>query len=898
MSLLEAMTPNDSSFDAQALLTQIAWVRRLARTLVPSDLHLAEDVTQEACLAALEHRPDSKKPLGGWLAEVARNLVRQNRRGEGRRSAREICAAKSEALPSTLDIVEQLSVHRELVDLVMGLDEPYRTTIVLRFFEELSPSAIAKREGLPVATVKTRLARGLERLRERLDREHGGDGRSWLLALIPICKPSSGTLAATTLGALLVSTSIKIGLAVAVVAGGVFFFWPKHAASTGAAAPRSALETTSAKPEPKYTQPKVELAREPQHDERAAVAPPPAKPASPALKAAPALAPWRGLVLDLHAKPVSGVRVCFHTGDLLMGGSEVALPHSAPAADATSVLSDGGGRFEIPAQDKAGGLVTCDEHMTTVLGAQCSAGAAQAERVVVVAPRLAFAGRAVDEAGQPVEGARVELRLPSNFRTTFAHNLDECSEPGWRATTRSDGRFELPDVPGVAGMDLVATHEGFVPSRRPAPELSDNGIEVALHRPTAAPGMISGEVVDERGRRVDAARVAVAQVTTITDENGMFSLKLPEGGAKTSIVALKKGYLPATERLDALLQAGDASAYIVLHLGPPPLSIEGRVSDAEDQPLSGMKVWVADPTFFGAVDEMPALVEGLLSGAATRSDIERMMRESKERSDPMEFIQGVPTVFWSFVKTDAEGRFKLEGLLDREYQVVAMDPATLLRVDSGPVHAGAKNVRIELPARLYFGRVAGRVVSHAGKPVAGVQVTPQCDVLTIHENENSRSTFHSRARSAVTDADGRFVLERLPREKVYLRLDGENILPIEFGRDGETHEGGIETASDRKVDDLVITASLRYHMQIELAPERVELADNFRVIDANGLTLEINVFEGSRRRTTDEAQIHDGKSNVVAVTDEAKMLVLSKGKLEVLRVPLALDPSGVNIVRP
>lgn len=894
------MTPKDASFDPEALLTQIAWVRRLARSLVPSDLHLAEDVTQDACLAALEHRPDSSRPLGGWLSEVARNIVRQKRRGEGRRGAREVIAAKGEALPSTLDVVERLSVHRELVDAVMGLDEPYRATIVLRFFEELSPSAIAKREGLPVATVKTRLARGLDRLRERLDRDHGGDGRSWLLALIPICKPSSGTVAATTLGAVVVSTSIKIGLAVAVVAGGLFILWPKHPASTDAAAPLTAATATEVKPDAKHTAPSAELVGEPGRDERAAVAARPAQPDASKESAPPPLAPWRGLVLDVQARPVSGVRICFHTGSGLVDAHELVVPRSTPVPDSPSVLSDGGGRFEIPAQEKPGGLVACDEQMTTVLAALCSAGAAKSERVVVVAPRLEFAGRVVDENGRPITGARVEARLPRNFRTTFAHNLDQSTEIGWSTVTKSGGLFALSEVPRVAGMDLLATSEGFVQTQEPAPEVSSQSIEIAMHRPTAAPGMVSGEVVDDRGRRVAAARVALDHLTTITDDNGTFTLKIPEGGAKSPIIALKQGYLPATETLGSSVQQGGAGAseYVVLHLGPPPLAIEGRVADADDRPLAGMKVWVGDTTFFGEIDEVPANVEGLLAGAATRADIERLMQEAKEAVEPEQYIQGVPTVFWSFVKTDNEGRFKVEGLLDREYHVVAMDPATLLRVDGGPVRAGSKNVRIELPARLYYERVAGRVVSRTGKPLAGVQVMPQCDVVTIRPNEHSQSTFHSTAKSVVTDADGRFEIKRLPRGKVYLRLDGENILPIEFGRDGRGNEGGIGSASQRQVDDLLITASLRYHMQLELAPDRADLADSFHVIDGDGAKLTINAFEGSSRRSTDECQIHDGKSPVVVVNEEAKMLVLSKAGRETLRLPLTLAPTGVNIVRP
>ena len=39
--------------------------------------------------------------------------------------------------------------------------------------------------------------------------------------------------------------------------------------------------------------------------------------------------------------------------------------------------------------------------------------------------------------------------------------------------------------------------------------------------------------------------------------------------------------------------------------GAPPLSIRGRVLDAEGQPVGGVKVWIADPTYFGVIDKCP-----------------------------------------------------------------------------------------------------------------------------------------------------------------------------------------------------------------------------------------------------------------------------------------------------
>jgi RNA polymerase sigma-70 factor (ECF subfamily) len=56
---------------------------------------------------------------------------------------------------------------------VRGLADPYRETVVLRFFAELTLADIAAETGRPLATVKTHLRRGLLTLRRTLIDEVG-----------------------------------------------------------------------------------------------------------------------------------------------------------------------------------------------------------------------------------------------------------------------------------------------------------------------------------------------------------------------------------------------------------------------------------------------------------------------------------------------------------------------------------------------------------------------------------------------------------------------------------------------------------------------------------------------------------------------------------------------------
>lgn len=174
------------NFPADELLRHSRWLRRLARSLVLDDAE-ADDLVQETWLQALSRDREGLRDPRAWLAGVARNVARNRGRSRTARRARERAAARSEAEPSPLDGQVVLERQRALLDRVEALDEPYRSTLLARYFEGLAPRAIAGREGVPVATVKSRLARALARLRTDLDAEHGGR-REWALWLLPLAR--------------------------------------------------------------------------------------------------------------------------------------------------------------------------------------------------------------------------------------------------------------------------------------------------------------------------------------------------------------------------------------------------------------------------------------------------------------------------------------------------------------------------------------------------------------------------------------------------------------------------------------------------------------------------------------------------------------------------------------
>ena len=213
------------------LLANLAWVQALARRLV-ADPATAEDVAQDAWLTALERPPRRARSGAGlraWLARVTRTLARQSFRSESARAARERAVARREATPSASDVVARAEMQKRIVEAVLALEEPGRTTILLRHLDGLSPKAIAERRGESPEAVRQRLSRALESLRGRLERELGGSRRSMERALLPLVTAGWRGVEAAGIGEILGGTVVSksamaIGgaLVVAAVAVGIW----------------------------------------------------------------------------------------------------------------------------------------------------------------------------------------------------------------------------------------------------------------------------------------------------------------------------------------------------------------------------------------------------------------------------------------------------------------------------------------------------------------------------------------------------------------------------------------------------------------------------------------------------------------------------------------------------
>lgn len=194
------------------LLEHAEWVRGLATRLVRDG---TDDAVQDLWLSALRTPPDPSRPARPWLARVLQNAARKRFRDESTRREHETAAPQPDAEPSPEALVGRVQLQQLLVELVLGLDEPFRQTLLLRFFEGKSSAEIAEASGVPAGTVRWRLKEGLERVRTALDARHHGDRKAWLLSCAPLLLPPAGPW--LTAGVALMEKKVRVSIVVAIV---------------------------------------------------------------------------------------------------------------------------------------------------------------------------------------------------------------------------------------------------------------------------------------------------------------------------------------------------------------------------------------------------------------------------------------------------------------------------------------------------------------------------------------------------------------------------------------------------------------------------------------------------------------------------------------------------------
>ncbi|MBL8726582.1 MAG: sigma-70 family RNA polymerase sigma factor [Planctomycetes bacterium] len=737
------MPPPDHA-RARQLLAEGAALRSLARALLGGHAD-AEDLVQDTLLASLQSPcPDAgRRP---WLVGTLRNLALLWRRTSTRRAAREVAAAAApkpgEGDPAA--IAAQAEAMREVAAAVHELEEPFRTVVVLRFWRGLLPEAIAQQLGVPRNTVRSRLQRGLERLRARLDRNFG-ERRGWQAALVPLASqtplasyvglatPGAGAVG-TTFGAILMA-NLQVGLVTAaLVAVGVLVWWLDHP-SAEPPTPRPGQRTEAA----------AAHAAVASHGDAATTTAVVAADTPPADRQAAEPAPSLTVLGSVtRAKtPCPDVALTLQWFD--------GMDTNATPTSLHNVRSDASGQFvwRGPVRSNTGTLRavragTADDTMILCTPQHVHAGQTVAKLpVTLLALEHTVFGRVHDVHGAPIAGAELTVN-------------------GWRdiaTSSDADGRYELK-VPGPPYLLLVhkTSYRERMLDATVVEGMPRNELDIEL-QPGAA---FSGRVVDAAGKPIAGAKVRASGLAlgTETDAAGQFVFGGAAPDESHGLTVTKAGFQPTTKGATA----GEAPVEIVLH---PGLELTLRAVGERGEALSGVRVGVRSEAFrpmenHGYTDaqgllrlcDLPAkridLVADKAGFVAARSEVDvpalrgevvLMLRAGRAIAGRVLDQRGLPIVGASIhcevtpadseprtvgsrIRSDGEGRFELRDLPPEPCHVLAHHDD--YRRASLPVVGGSPAdllVRME-PAASVTGRVVDGI---SGAPVAAFTIELSAD---------------------------------------------------------------------------------------------------------------------------------------------------------------------------
>jgi RNA polymerase sigma factor (sigma-70 family) len=574
----------------ELLLENERWVRRLARALVRDDDE-ADDVVQEAHIALWQRPPRNGARVQSWVGTVVRNLVRNRRRDEQRHAsslARNVVASAATATPE--DLLARVETHRRLAGLVSNLEEPFRQTIILRYYEGLSAAAIARQAAVPAGTVRWRLKKGLDDLRRDLDERAGG--RSVWLALL---SPFSGTVDGPD--------AARVSPPLASAVGG--FLWPMASGLAAVAVVLFSFVMTGAEDSTESTGglgTRPEGQREQARALLAGRSPLP-RFASPRAKNEPGkeLAfeiPRWAMVDGLPPRRIRGVVTA---GGRPVSRAEVRLLSGMlPFRDGFELraTTDSAGRYAFPPQPPTNFLLTVqsDEFRPEIAYVDLRKPAARAEaadakemNVELKSCSSRVRGTVMDQDGIPIPHA--ELIAGASFgrgghsTTSAANGSYEICVPGWSGNPAPPTIVARAD--GYAAGEIVAVNDreqrlDFVLQ----PESIVSGIVICARDERTLPRAKVSLVLERQPGRTTPRPI---ETQAITDDDGRFELRNVGPGRYRVLVhhddcALNEWYNPMP------VARGQRITNLVLRARPVTL-VEGMVVQ-DGHPVPWSAVWI------------------------------------------------------------------------------------------------------------------------------------------------------------------------------------------------------------------------------------------------------------------------------------------------------------------
>jgi len=610
------------------LVAHARFVRAVARDLV-RESDVADDVAQSTLLIGLERPPRSREGLMAWIVSVARSVAATLGRRDQARRAHEPSAAVGEAQPSTLDVVSHEEIVRRVVDVVFELDEPYRTAILLRYYEDFKPGAIARRLEVPVETVRTRLKRGLARMRERLDEKSGEARGEWAVAL-------AGALRLRMSSAM--PLAVKAAAVLVVVGGASLLAW--RARGDGDRMANAAKVDFAASHDPTATRdaPLAATRAESSESTSATNAPP----VDPALLV-------RGTVVDEEERPIAGARVWVLERDGVPSEEAPArllrdlVVHGDRGEVRPAAVTAADGSFQIEGLPLRTNLLVFEADGFNVQTSYSRPCVPMRPGLHRSAPLL---GVVVDEmTGAPLADIGVVLGLGG---------MDGGNVRRWaRTVTASDGSFTFAKGERSRTTTLTLDQPGCMPVRVACDVTYDGRASRTTARWPAKSRRECRVVDDESGAPLAGATISrmddawysfsawesdeasFCRVAT-TDANGNFTVECAQG--EVHAVAVAPGHLPRTVDFATTKCPGDP---IVVRLFAAP-SLVGEVRDGDGRPVAGARLFA------------------IASAKGTDRELVRRTVESKRPR------RGGILSRNTYATSDADGRFTIDGVFDDE----------------------------------------------------------------------------------------------------------------------------------------------------------------------------------------------------------------------------------------
>lgn len=148
-------------------------VLRMAYLYV-KDIHTAEDIFQEVFLKVNQKLDtyEGRSSVKTWLLSITMNTCKDFLKSAYQKRVVPMFdyLEEGEGAEDNFDRIEQTETARTVREAVQELPQPYRDVVICVYFREMGMEETARELGIGTGTVKSRLYRAKEKLRQGLER--------------------------------------------------------------------------------------------------------------------------------------------------------------------------------------------------------------------------------------------------------------------------------------------------------------------------------------------------------------------------------------------------------------------------------------------------------------------------------------------------------------------------------------------------------------------------------------------------------------------------------------------------------------------------------------------------------------------------------------------------------